>query len=178
MRTIDRPGSFKRDYKRETKGQHRATLDSELLPVFKALATDQPLAPRYRDHDLTGDWINWGLTQLSFLMQPLNKSSGGLDSATTRRMTRLRVKRGMTGGRGMTNGCTLRRHPARKSQGLCDRWIHAMGCGTILLRRRARNGIGTQATNAVADHFSHLQSPTDAFDAVAALGDFSRNQQE
>ena len=59
MRTIDRPGSFKRDYKRETKGQHRATLDSELLPVFKALATDQPLAPRYRDHDLTGDWIGY-----------------------------------------------------------------------------------------------------------------------
>ena len=66
MRTIDRPGSFKRDYKRETKGQHRATLDSELLPVFKALATDQPLAPRYRDHDLTGDCINWGLTPIVF----------------------------------------------------------------------------------------------------------------
>lgn len=59
MRTIDRPGSFKRDYKREAKGQHRATLDSELLPVLKALATDQPLAPRYRDHDLTGHWIGY-----------------------------------------------------------------------------------------------------------------------
>ena len=59
MRTIDRPSSFKRDYKREAKGQHRATLDSELLPVFKALATDQPLEPRHRDHDLTGDWIGY-----------------------------------------------------------------------------------------------------------------------
>lgn len=59
MRTIDRPGSFKRDYKREAKGQHRATLDSELLPVLGALATDQPLAPRHRDHDLSGDWAGY-----------------------------------------------------------------------------------------------------------------------
>lgn len=54
MRTIDRPGSFKLDYKREAKGQYRSSLDSELLPVLKALVVDQPLAPRYRDHDLTG----------------------------------------------------------------------------------------------------------------------------
>lgn len=59
MRTIDRPGSFKRDYKREAKGQHRASLDRELVPVLKALMTDQPLAARYRDHDLTGDWIGY-----------------------------------------------------------------------------------------------------------------------
>ncbi len=59
MRTIDRPGSFKRDYKREAKGQHRASLDNELVPVLKALVSDQPLAPRYRDHDLTGDWIGY-----------------------------------------------------------------------------------------------------------------------
>ncbi len=59
MRTIDRPGSFKRDYKREAKGQHRATLDSELLPVLKALVTDQPLDARYRDHPLVGDWVGY-----------------------------------------------------------------------------------------------------------------------
>lgn len=59
MRTIDRPGSFKRDYKREAKGQHRASLDSELVPVLMALVADQPLAPRYRDYDLTGDWIGY-----------------------------------------------------------------------------------------------------------------------
>lgn len=57
MRTIDRPGSFRRDYKREAKGQHRASLDSDLLAVLKALVADLPLAPRYRDHDLTGDWL-------------------------------------------------------------------------------------------------------------------------
>ena len=49
MRTIDRASSFKRDYKREAKGQHRATLDSELKPVLVALVTDQPLAAKYRD---------------------------------------------------------------------------------------------------------------------------------
>lgn len=59
MRTIDRPGSFKRDYKREAKGQHRASLDAVLVPILKALSADQPLAAHYRDHDLTGDWIGY-----------------------------------------------------------------------------------------------------------------------
>ena len=58
MRTIDRPGSFKRDYKREAKGLHRTTLDSDLLTELKSLVADFPLAPRYRDHDLTGDWVD------------------------------------------------------------------------------------------------------------------------
>ena len=52
MRTIGRSSAFKRDYKREVKGQHRATLDDTLRPVLVALATDQPLDARYRDHDL------------------------------------------------------------------------------------------------------------------------------
>lgn len=56
MRTIDRAAAFKRDYKREARGQHQATLDSALLPVLMALVTDQLLGARYRDHDLTGDW--------------------------------------------------------------------------------------------------------------------------
>jgi mRNA interferase YafQ len=59
MRAIDRAASFKRDYKREAKGQHRATLDSELKPVLLALATDRSLDPRYRDHDLSGDWAGY-----------------------------------------------------------------------------------------------------------------------
>ena len=56
MRTIERSGAFKRDYKREAKGQHRATLDNDLLPVLLALANDEPLEPRHRDHDLGGNW--------------------------------------------------------------------------------------------------------------------------
>lgn len=59
MRTIDRPGAFKRDYKREAKGRHRAGLDDLLMPVFVTLATDQPLDARYRDHDLSGDWLGY-----------------------------------------------------------------------------------------------------------------------
>lgn len=56
MRTIKRTGQFKRDYKREAKGPHRATLDADFLPVLKLLANDQALDPRYCDHPLSGDW--------------------------------------------------------------------------------------------------------------------------
>ncbi len=59
MRTIERSSAFKRDYKRETKGKHRATLDDMLSPVFTALAADQPLAIQYRDHDLSGNWAGY-----------------------------------------------------------------------------------------------------------------------
>jgi mRNA interferase YafQ len=53
MRTIERSSAFKRDYKRKSKGRHRATLDNALNPTLLALATDEPLEARYRDHDLS-----------------------------------------------------------------------------------------------------------------------------
>lgn len=56
MRRIERTSQFKRDYKREAKGQHRATLDAELIPILKALACDQLLESRHRDHALGGEW--------------------------------------------------------------------------------------------------------------------------
>jgi mRNA interferase YafQ len=56
MPTIERTGQFKRDSKREAKGQHRTTLDDDLKPVLKALANDQRLEPHYSDHALTGEW--------------------------------------------------------------------------------------------------------------------------
>lgn len=59
MRTIERSTAFRRDYKRETRGRHRATLDRDLQPIIVALATDAPLEPRYRDHDLSGDWAGY-----------------------------------------------------------------------------------------------------------------------
>jgi mRNA interferase YafQ len=59
VRTIERSTSFKRDYKREAKGRHRATFDAELIPVLTALADDKPLEPRHRDHDLSGDWAGY-----------------------------------------------------------------------------------------------------------------------
>ncbi|WP_165794997.1 hypothetical protein [Solimicrobium silvestre] len=46
MRTIEWTGQFKRDYKRESKGQYRAMLDDELFSIIDSLANDQPLEPR------------------------------------------------------------------------------------------------------------------------------------
>jgi mRNA interferase YafQ len=59
MRTIERSAKFKRDYKREAKGRHGATLDAELVPVLAALADDRPLEPRHRNHELSGDWSGY-----------------------------------------------------------------------------------------------------------------------
>ncbi len=59
MRQIDRASSFKRDYKRVAKGQHRLTLDDDLISVLRALAFDQSLEARHRDHDLSGDWSGY-----------------------------------------------------------------------------------------------------------------------
>ena len=56
MRTIERFGQFKRDWKRESKGQHRNSLAADFAKVLTALATDSRLDPRYRDHALSGDW--------------------------------------------------------------------------------------------------------------------------
>ena len=56
MRTIERTNQLKRDYKRELKGQHRATLEDDFREILKLLVTDQPLPSRYHDHALTGNW--------------------------------------------------------------------------------------------------------------------------
>lgn len=56
---IERATAFKRDYKREAKGLHRSTLDSDLRSVLMALVTDQPLDAKFRDHDLSGDWAGY-----------------------------------------------------------------------------------------------------------------------
>lgn len=59
MRTIDRTNQFKRDYKRELKGQDRATLEADLVEILKVLVSDVPLAKRHHDHALTGDWKDY-----------------------------------------------------------------------------------------------------------------------
>lgn len=56
MRRIEPTTQFKRDYKREAKGQHRATLDADMKPVLEALSNDLVLEPRRHDHVLSGDW--------------------------------------------------------------------------------------------------------------------------
>jgi mRNA interferase YafQ len=59
MRTIERTTQFKRDYKRESKGQHRATLADDFASILTALANDQLLVEKYRDHALTGEWKDY-----------------------------------------------------------------------------------------------------------------------
>jgi len=56
MRAIERTTQFKRDFKREMKGRHRATLETDLTTVLSALVSDTPLAEKYRDHPLSGEW--------------------------------------------------------------------------------------------------------------------------
>jgi mRNA interferase YafQ len=56
MRTIERTTQFKRDFKRESKGRHRATLVADVTAIVIELQHDRPLAARFRDHALTGDW--------------------------------------------------------------------------------------------------------------------------
>ena len=71
MRTIERTSQFKRDYKRESKGRYRTTLDASLEPIFDALASDLPLDRRHCDHPLDCDRPRWF---------PLNLGCGaGLD---------------------------------------------------------------------------------------------------
>jgi mRNA interferase YafQ len=59
MRKIDRTTGFKKDYKRESKGQYRTILDDELQVVLSALVNDLPLEVRYRDHDLSNNWSGY-----------------------------------------------------------------------------------------------------------------------
>ena len=55
MRTIRRTAQFKRDYKREKRGQHRVTLDDELFTVVQLLIIDAKLPELMHDHPLTGN---------------------------------------------------------------------------------------------------------------------------
>ena len=56
MRTIERTSQFKKDYKRECKGQHRLTVETDLITVVKQLIADKPLAAKYKDHPLSNNW--------------------------------------------------------------------------------------------------------------------------
>jgi mRNA interferase YafQ len=56
MREIERTNQFRRDFKREKSGRLGRKLDALLLEALNLLADDKPLAPRYFDHALTGEW--------------------------------------------------------------------------------------------------------------------------
>jgi len=56
MRTIERTGQFKRDYKRLLKGSVGNTLDESFMEAVRLLVNDAPLPVKFRDHALVGDW--------------------------------------------------------------------------------------------------------------------------
>ena len=56
MRTIEQTGQFRRDLKREAKGPNRAVLAKDFAGIINALANDEPLVEKLRDHALTGNW--------------------------------------------------------------------------------------------------------------------------
>ena len=59
MRKIELTTAFKRDFKREAKGPHRAVLDTELKQIITTLANNEPLAVKHRDHALIGKWKHY-----------------------------------------------------------------------------------------------------------------------
>lgn len=50
---------FKKDLKRESKGQHQKTLKADLKTVIDSLVNDVALAEKYKDHALTGNWLGY-----------------------------------------------------------------------------------------------------------------------
>lgn len=56
MRTIRRTAQFRKDYKRESKGKFRGSLDVDLAKVVEKLVLDVPLAAKFSDHPLQGEW--------------------------------------------------------------------------------------------------------------------------
>jgi len=56
MRRIERTNAFRRDFKREKRGQHRRDLDTLLVEVVALLVEDRPLPAKNRDHSLGGEW--------------------------------------------------------------------------------------------------------------------------
>jgi len=58
MRKIERTTRFRRDYRRESRGQYAQILSAKFTDVLKLLMVDEPLEERHRDHALTGNWVD------------------------------------------------------------------------------------------------------------------------
>jgi mRNA interferase YafQ len=59
MRRIERAAAFKRDFRRAAASSRYRNLEGRLATVLELLANDRPLAPRYRDHALSGNWSGY-----------------------------------------------------------------------------------------------------------------------
>lgn len=54
MRKIEPTTQFKKDYKRERRGQQGTSLEADLKAVFDFLCDDLALPEEYQDHQLSG----------------------------------------------------------------------------------------------------------------------------
>ena len=60
MRTIERAGIFKKDYKRVLRQpRHAAGIDRLLIAALELLVTDAELPVAIDDHPLSGDWAGY-----------------------------------------------------------------------------------------------------------------------
>ena len=56
---IEASTAFKRDFKRKSKERYKKTLGDDLNQVLSLLCQDIELEPRYRDHELSGNWLGY-----------------------------------------------------------------------------------------------------------------------
>ncbi|HEY1658058.1 MAG TPA: type II toxin-antitoxin system YafQ family toxin [Candidatus Sulfotelmatobacter sp.] len=56
MRTIESTTAFRRDFKREKRGQHRSEIERLISEAVTILSEDRVLPQKYRDHNLSGEW--------------------------------------------------------------------------------------------------------------------------
>ena len=56
MRRIEGTTAFRRDFKREKRGQHRREVDSLVSNIVGLLSEDQPPPQKNHDHQISGEW--------------------------------------------------------------------------------------------------------------------------
>lgn len=56
MRRIECTNAFRRDFKRELRGQNRRDVEALVMFAISLLADDKPLPEKNRDHALAGEW--------------------------------------------------------------------------------------------------------------------------
>jgi mRNA interferase YafQ len=56
MRSVKGSQPYKKDFRREARGENLEAIIEELPLVIAALAADSQLPAKYHDHQLTGEW--------------------------------------------------------------------------------------------------------------------------
>jgi mRNA interferase YafQ len=56
MRNVEQTKAFRRDIKRHMRGADAPIIEANLTKVLELLAGDKPLAAKFRDHAMIGDW--------------------------------------------------------------------------------------------------------------------------